>query len=53
MRNNEWTTTIMEGKVEGKAAWGRPRTPFMKQIMEDMGRTTYEELKVAVMDRDE
>jgi len=40
----------LEGKTEGKTGRGRPRTPFMKQII---GRTTYKELKVAVMDRDE
>lgn len=53
MRNNEWITTIIEGKVEEKAGRGRPRTPFMKQIIEDIGKTNYKELKVAVMDRDE
>jgi len=53
MRNNEWITIIMEGRVEGKVGKGRPRTPFMKQIIEDIGRTTCKELKVAVVDRDE
>ncbi|XP_025406672.1 uncharacterized protein LOC112680706 [Sipha flava] len=52
MRNNEWITTIIEGKIEGKAGRGRPRTPFMKQIIDDIGETNYKELKVAVMDRD-
>ncbi|VVC25739.1 Hypothetical protein CINCED_3A024328 [Cinara cedri] len=46
MKNNEWITTI----IEGKAGIGRPRT-FMKQIIEDIGKTNYKELKVAVMDR--
>lgn len=30
MRNNEWTTTIIERKIEGKPGWDRPRIPFMK-----------------------
>jgi len=39
----------MGGKMEGKAGRiGRPRSPFMKQIIEDVGRTAYEELKIAV-----
>lgn len=49
MRNNEWITTILEGN----AGRGRPRILFMKQIIEDIGKTNYLELKVAVMDRDE
>ncbi|KAL4135344.1 hypothetical protein QTP88_006959 [Uroleucon formosanum] len=52
MRNNEWITTIIEGKIERKAGIGRPRTPFMKQIIDDIGKTNYKELKVAVIDRD-
>jgi len=44
---------FLQGKIEGKAGRGRPRTPFMKRIIEDIGRTTDEELKEAVMDRDE
>lgn len=48
MRNNEWITTI----IKGKAGRGRPRTPFMKQIIDDIGKTNYKELKVVVMDRD-
>jgi len=43
MRNNERITTVMEGKIEGG-----PRTPFMKRIVEDTGRTTHKGLKVAV-----
>jgi hypothetical protein len=52
MRNNEWITAIIEGKIEGKAGRGRPRTPFTKQIIEDIGKINYKELKVAGMDRD-
>lgn len=35
IRNNEWITTILEGKIKRKAGIGRPRIPFMKQIIED------------------
>lgn len=49
MRNNEWIPTI----IEGKAGVGRPRTPFIKQIIQDIRKSTYKEMKVAVMDRDE
>lgn len=45
--------TIIEGKIEGKAGRGRRRTPFMEQIIEDLGKTNYKELKVAVMVSDE
>ena len=27
--------------IEGKAGRGRPRTPFMKQIIDDIGETNY------------
>jgi predicted transcriptional regulator len=47
MRNNEWITTI----IEGKAGRGRPRTLFMKQNIEDIGKTNYKELKVDLMER--
>lgn len=34
-RNSPWTTSIIEGKLEGKPGRRRPRTPFMKKVMED------------------
>jgi len=40
MRNNEWVTTIIDGKMEGKVGRGRPRTPFVKQIVETIEKTT-------------
>jgi len=43
-----WITTIIEGKTDRKAGRGRPRTTFMKQIIEDIGKTNYKKLKVAV-----
>lgn len=36
MRNNEWITTLIEGKIEEKAERGKKRTPFMKQTIEDI-----------------
>lgn len=41
MRNDEWITIIIKGKIEGKSGRGRPRTPFVKQIIEDIKRTIY------------
>jgi hypothetical protein len=35
IRNSPWITTIIEGKIERKPERGRPRTPFLKQMMED------------------
>lgn len=46
IRNNELITTIIEEKIDRKAGRGRPRTQFMKQIMEDIGKTNYKELKI-------
>lgn len=40
MTNNLWITRIIDGKIEGKARRGRPRSLFMKQIIENIGRTT-------------
>lgn len=35
MKNNELITTIIEEKLEGNVGRGKPKMPFMKQIMED------------------
>lgn len=43
IRNNEWIITIIERKIYGNAGRGRPRTPFMKQIKEVIGKTNYKE----------
>jgi len=50
IRNSPWITTIIEGKIEGKPGRGRPRTPFLKQVMENTGIGTYWELIIS--DRD-
>lgn len=39
-------------KIEGKGGRGRSRKPLMKQIIEDIEKTNYKEMKIAVMDRD-
>lgn len=36
-RNSLWIVTIIEGKIGGKPGRVRPRTPFLKQFMEDTG----------------
>lgn len=53
MKNNKWITTIMEVKIEIKAGRGRSRIQFMKKIIEDIGKTSYKELNVAVADKEE
>lgn len=37
------------GKTERK----KPRTPFIKHIIEDIGKATYKDLKVAALDTEE
>lgn len=51
MRNKEWITTILEEGIEGKHGGCRPKTLFMKQIIEDIKKTSYNELKIAVRDK--
>lgn len=43
----------MKEKIKEKARKWRPKTLFIRQIIKDIGRTTYKELKVAMMDTDE
>lgn len=43
----------MEGKMERKTGRGSPRTPFMRQIIINIGRTTYKELKISVTAKNE
>lgn len=37
MRSGNWITTIMQGKIERKPGKGRPKSPFTKQMMDDIG----------------
>lgn len=46
---NERITTTMEDKIKGKTGRDQPRTPFMKQIIENIGRITYKELKIVMI----
>lgn len=40
-------------KDKGKAGRGRSRILFIKQFIENIEKTSYKELKVAVVDREE
>jgi hypothetical protein len=53
IRNNKWITTIIEGKIEGKSVRGRPGQSYMKQIMLDIRRELYAELKRVAINREE
>jgi len=53
IRNNTWIPTIIEQKTEGKLGRGRPRQSYIKQIMLDIRRESYKELKRVVMNREE
>lgn len=53
IRNSEWIITNVEGKIKKKTGRDRSRYPFIKQILEDVGRATYKKLKVDVMNKDE
>lgn len=44
-RNCSRITIIIEGKLEGKPSRGKPRTPFMQQMMEDTVIKSYKWLK--------
>ncbi|VVC42596.1 Hypothetical protein CINCED_3A003125 [Cinara cedri] len=51
LRNNEFITIIMEGKIEGKRSRGRPRKSFFEEIFRRMGVTSYQNLKRTAFDR--
>lgn len=44
IKNSPWITTIVKGKIKGKPGKRRPKTPFMKQVMDDTGIRMYMEL---------
>jgi len=52
IRNSPWITTVIAEKIEAKPGRGKPRTLFMKQVIEDIGIKTYRELKRTISDRD-
>lgn len=39
----------MEEKIKGKVGRDRPWTPFMKQIIENIGKPNYKKLKIEVV----
>ncbi|VVC29256.1 Hypothetical protein CINCED_3A004138 [Cinara cedri] len=53
LRHGGLLVLIIEGCVEGKNAWGRPRMEYMQQIIEDQGCTSYEETKRKASNREE
>lgn len=49
-RNNKGITEIVGVNTGWEAARGRTRSPIIKRNIEDIQRTTYKELNVAVLD---
>ncbi|KAF0760252.1 craniofacial development protein 2-like [Aphis craccivora] len=45
LRHESLSKTVIEGDVEGHIGRGRPRMEYMKQIIIDMGKNSYKELK--------
>jgi len=45
LRHDSLTKNVIESDVEGYIRRGRPRMEYMKQIMIDMGKDSYKELK--------
>ncbi|CAH0406949.1 unnamed protein product [Chilo suppressalis] len=51
VRHDEFIKNIIEGKVEGKRGWGRPRIAYTKQIKEKVGIESCRGLKELAEDR--
>ncbi|VVC40587.1 Reverse transcriptase domain [Cinara cedri] len=51
LRHESLSKTVIEGDVEGHIGKGRPRMEYMKQIIIDMGKNSYKELKELSNDR--
>jgi len=51
LRREGLLKTIIEGKIDGKIPRGRPRLRYIKQIMEDTGSRSYEEMNQKASDR--
>jgi len=45
LRHDNLTKNVIEGDVEGYIGKGRPRMEYMKQILIDMVKDSYKELK--------
>jgi len=52
IRNNAWII-IFERKFEGKPGKGRPRQSYIKQIMLNIRKESYRELKKVALNREE
>ncbi len=50
--HSELLIRISEGQVEGKNCVGRPKSEFVKQIVDDMGCRSYEEMKKLSFNRE-
>lgn len=53
LKNNAWVTFKVEVKIEGKPGRGRSRHSCMKQIILDLDKVSYKELKKVAMDKEE
>lgn len=49
----EQDSKILEGMIEGKRPFGRPRNTFIRQIKKDAGIESYRALKEMASDREE
>jgi len=52
LHHNSLSKTVIKGDVEGHIGRGRPRMEYMKQIIIDMGKNSYKELKELSNDKD-
>jgi len=52
LRHDNLSKTAIEGDVEGHIERERPRMEYMKQIIIDMRKNSYKELKELSNDRD-
>jgi len=53
LRHESLSETVIEGDVKGHIGRGRPRMEYTKQIIVEMGKNSYKELKGLSNDRDE
>jgi len=52
LRHDSLLKTVIEGNVDGHIGRGKPRMEYMKQIIIDMGKNSYKELKELSNHRD-
>jgi len=52
LRHDSLLRITLEGQIQGKKAYGRPRTIFMDWLLKtEEGNISYEELKMSTQDR--